>query len=153
MSSTLSDDQMTISETKTDDTSVCVICLEDLNHHVINYNCKHILHITCLLDYVKSQIEKKQDITCPICRNVECSVGSQHYETVRQMFGYTVSDNLSNTMDVDQATHGDYIISITESNTQNISAYNNRAYFKLLCGLLFVVSFFVTFIVVVKKVR
>ena len=70
-----------------DDTNVCVICLEELDDQVINYNCKHIIHTHCLLDYVKSQIKNKQDIICPICRNVECCVGSKHYETVKQLFG------------------------------------------------------------------
>ncbi len=149
---------------KEDDTNDCVICLEALDDKTINYNCGHILHIKCLLNYVKSQLENNQDITCPICRNVECFRGSKRYLDIRHMFGFEDTNeglNTYPTIGIEEARsrmREEYRIIITEhqqrfNNNMQGHKLNCYAYFKLLCGLISVVAFFVIFFVVMKIIR
>lgn len=68
---------------------LCVICLDDLQRDkTIHFHCKHVLHVKCCVEYVHSLFKKNADISCPICRCVECYSGSSHYNLMKRNFGY-----------------------------------------------------------------
>ena len=49
----------------------CSICLEDYkkNDKCVKINCQHIFHKKCLYDWFKKQIDKSENLNCPLCRN------------------------------------------------------------------------------------
>jgi hypothetical protein len=71
----------------------CVICLESLddpsNHDTISFHCGHDFHVSCTKKYILSLFEKKADISCPICRFVECYAHSPEYAKMKRIFGIT----------------------------------------------------------------
>ena len=48
----------------------CSICLENGTNTVLK--CGHIYHYKCMLEWVKVCITNKTDLTCPLCRGIEC---------------------------------------------------------------------------------
>jgi hypothetical protein len=49
----------------------CVICCDKLKKEQAGkFLCGHIMHITCIKKYLKSKIESRENITCPICRQI-----------------------------------------------------------------------------------
>lgn len=70
-------------------TSICVICLEDYSDDAktMNYNCGHTMHIDCTHEWVCSQFKRNVDITCPICRFVQCHVNSHYYRRLKRELG------------------------------------------------------------------
>lgn len=73
----------------TSDTSICVICLEEYGDDAktMNYNCGHTMHVDCTYEWVCSQFKKNVDITCPVCRFVQCHVNSQYYRRLKRDLG------------------------------------------------------------------
>lgn len=65
----------------------CPICIEsmDMTADDIAYlPCLHVLHNTCLMEYMKSKIEQEADISCPLCRVVHYTNGTQDYAFMKQ---------------------------------------------------------------------
>lgn len=94
----------------TDNQNDCVICLEQIDNDSLNdeskvttFNCGHILHYECTYQYVLDLFHKDVDITCPICRNVECASTSTIYIETQNKLGiktnrhHTVSFDIENT--------------------------------------------------------
>ena len=50
----------------------CVFCLEDMNDEseTMILECKHKMHTSCFMEYVKYNMNKQSDIICPLCRDV-----------------------------------------------------------------------------------
>jgi hypothetical protein len=72
-----------------DDENACVICLEDLDDiQSIHFHCGHIFHIHCILEWIYSLFQKNADISCPICRSVECHSRSPYYNVLKVLVGY-----------------------------------------------------------------
>lgn len=73
-----------------DDENVCVICLESLDDkQSIHFHCGHIFHLHCILEWIYNLFEKNADISCPICRYVECHARSPYYNIMKNAVGYT----------------------------------------------------------------
>lgn len=71
------------------DENACVICLENLNdEQSIRFHCGHIFHIHCILEWIYSLFVRNADISCPICRSIECHSGSQYYNIMKRAIGY-----------------------------------------------------------------
>lgn len=74
--------------TNTDDDNICVICLEDLNKgEPIHFHCGHVFHVYCIFDWTCSLFQKNADISCPVCRNVECHHHAPNYIELRRIVG------------------------------------------------------------------
>lgn len=69
-----------------DDTdNICVICLEDYGKgEPIHFSCGHIFHIHCIFDWMTSLFRNNSDISCPICRSIECKSNSHLYVQLRR---------------------------------------------------------------------
>lgn len=80
-----------------DDTEhICVICLEDYDKgEPMHFRCGHIFHINCILDWITSLFRNNADISCPICRSIECKSNSPLYVQLRRaIFPYEQTYNL-----------------------------------------------------------
>lgn len=73
----------------------CVICLEPIDDELVHdetkvthFSCGHILHYECTSKYVLDLFHKDVDITCPICRNVECASTSTVYIETQNNLGF-----------------------------------------------------------------
>lgn len=77
------------SSVQANDASVCVICLENYSEDTgtMNFNCGHILHIDCTHEWVCTQFKRNVDITCPVCRFVQCHVKSPYYRRLKHDLG------------------------------------------------------------------
>ena len=47
----------------------CSICLEPLikDTCMYSYNCSHIFHFNCLMNFLQNKKDKNQELYCPIC--------------------------------------------------------------------------------------
>lgn len=74
----------------------CVICLEEYepDAKTMNYHCGHIMHMHCTYEWVCSQFRMNVDITCPVCRFVQCHVNSPYYRRLKQELGITTVNDL-----------------------------------------------------------
>lgn len=71
------------------DEHICVICLENFDEgEPIYFHCGHIFHIHCILDWIVSLFQKNTDISCPICRSIECYSNSPHYRVLKRLVGF-----------------------------------------------------------------
>lgn len=93
-----------VDETRThnDDTSICVICLEEHGDdaRTMNFHCGHIMHIDCTYEWVCSQFKRNVDITCPVCRFVQCHVNSPYYRRLKRELGI-VTEQLPSIISLD----------------------------------------------------
>lgn len=47
----------------------CPICIHNVTNNILNTECNHIYHKSCLLDYITYNIFKSNnDIQCPMCK-------------------------------------------------------------------------------------
>jgi Ring finger domain len=68
-----------------DSDDICVICLEDYDKgEPIHFRCGHVFHIHCVLDWTTSLFRNNADISCPICRSIECRSNSPIYIQLRR---------------------------------------------------------------------
>lgn len=71
------------------DENACVICLEKLDDDKsIRFHCGHIFHIRCILEWTYSLFAKNTDISCPVCRHIECHLHSSSYNEIKRALGY-----------------------------------------------------------------
>lgn len=62
--------------------SQCVFCLDDMDDERLTImldGCKHRMHTSCFMDYIKHNINKQDDIVCPICRHVVINMPTRTY--------------------------------------------------------------------------
>lgn len=85
---------------------VCVICLDPIDEDKVNdkaqvtkFKCKHMLHQGCTYKYVLDLFHKHVDISCPICRNVECTTTSSIYKETKQQLG--IKSNMRHGVDIE----------------------------------------------------
>ncbi len=72
-----------------DNEDICVICLENFDAgEPMYFHCGHIFHIHCILDWIVSLFQKNADISCPICRSIECYSNSPHYRVLKRVVGF-----------------------------------------------------------------
>lgn len=73
----------------------CVICLDEYepDAKTMNFNCGHIMHIDCTYEWVCSQFRRNTDITCPVCRFVQCHVNSPYYKRLKRELGITTEQS------------------------------------------------------------
>lgn len=86
-----------------EESNACVICLDILSETSLNdnnitskFSCGHIFHRTCTYDYVLNLVNNGKDISCPICRNIECCADSSIYRDTRNNLERVLFDNMSN---------------------------------------------------------
>lgn len=75
-----------------DDTGCCAVCLEAYDSEAsstMNYLCGHVFHIECTREWVCTQFKSNVDLTCPICRFVQCHVRSPYYRRLKREMGIT----------------------------------------------------------------
>lgn len=98
-----------------DNSGVCAVCLEayETAFSTMNYHCGHVFHIECTREWVCTQFKSNVDLTCPICRFVQCHARSPYYRRLRREMGvvpettaFTVT--VSDGGDIEQA-HNVYI--------------------------------------------
>ena len=68
--------------------SQCVFCLDDMNDErltIMLNGCKHRMHTSCFMDYVKYNINKQDNIVCPICRHVVINMPIRQYHIAPPM--------------------------------------------------------------------
>lgn len=132
------------------DENLCVICLEDLDKgEPIHFHCGHIFHIHCILDWIVSLFQKNADISCPICRYVECYSDSPHYRVLKTVIGFNDRDYdnnhmINNNREVQRRLENNHQIIYTnqrvyQDNQQQYEDGLNRMFFtfiKLICILL-----------------
>lgn len=104
--------------TRTDDDNICVICLEDLNKgEPIHFHCGHVFHIHCIFDWTCRLFHKNVDISCPICRNIECHHQAPNYIELRRIVGLS-EDTLIRNNEVQVRVHDNQTILYHDSQEQ-----------------------------------
>lgn len=70
--------------------TICSICLEDLEDQTTTLKCQHVLHTACFLDVVKTSIQTKDRlgvdtiVLCPLCRALVLGVPNNSMQTSLQ---------------------------------------------------------------------
>lgn len=128
--------------------NICVICLEDLEKgEPIHFHCGHIFHIHCILDWIVSLFQKNADISCPICRSIECYSDTSHYRVLKRVVGFRDHQYQRNPMivtndEVQRRLEDNFMYSnqrVYQDNQQHYEDGLNRMFFtfiKCLCILL-----------------
>lgn len=84
----ISEDVNVVLTIEDDADDICVICLEDYEDdgkgEPIHFSCGHIFHIHCIFDWMASLFRNNSDISCPICRSIECKSNSPLYVQLRR---------------------------------------------------------------------
>lgn len=106
-----------------DDGSACVICLEHLDEEQsLHFHCGHVFHLHCILAWMYSLFDKNVDISCPICRSIECYSNTPYYNVMKVLVGYNEQHN--NNVEV----HGRHYIQQDNSNV-NVLSSQQRIYY------------------------
>jgi Ring finger domain len=117
-----------------DDTNdICVICLEDYEDdgkgEPIHFSCGHIFHIHCIFDWMTSLFRNNSDISCPICRSIECKSNSPLYVQLRRsIFPIEQSYNFVGIRnnEVQRRVHEDIPQRVSEDSEQQQPQQNNQ---------------------------
>jgi hypothetical protein len=66
----------------------CSICCEEMDmsneHSIYRTMCNHQYHTTCMIKYAVTKFSKMQNLTCPLCRSIECNKHDANYYDIRQ---------------------------------------------------------------------
>ena len=54
--------------------------------------CLHVLHNTCLMEYIKSKVDGDADVSCPLCREVHYRRQTQDYAFMKRVVYQTRDD-------------------------------------------------------------
>lgn len=104
-----------------DDENMCVICLESFNdERLIHFHCGHIFHLHCILEWIYSLFDKNTDISCPVCRSIECYSNSPYYNVMKVLVGYNQPAQHRYSTEVQQRVYNDSI------DTQQRIHHNNQ---------------------------
>lgn len=125
-----------------DDENACVICLENLDdEQSIHFHCGHIFHVHCILEWIYSLFEKNADISCPICRSIECHSRSPYYNVMKIAVGYTQPTQHSFNIEVQRRLHNNNVD--IPSSQQIIDEGLRKGFFRFMtCVSLLILTFF-----------
>jgi hypothetical protein len=66
----------------------CSICCEAMDmsneHSIYRTKCNHLYHTDCIIKYAVIKFTKMQNLTCPLCRSIECNKNDESYHDIRQ---------------------------------------------------------------------
>ena len=143
-----------------DDENSCVICLEGLDkERSIHFRCGHIFHIQCILEWIYNLFEKNTDISCPVCRSIECHSTSPYYNIMKRAVGYNGQQynynievqqrHHNNNIDISSSQHRMY-----QNNQRIIDEGLRKGFFRfMMCFTVIMVGFFCFLIYAVKTKR
>jgi hypothetical protein len=107
------------------DENTCVICLEDLDDEhprSIHFQCGHVFHLHCILTWIYNLYDKNADISCPVCRSIECHSTSSYYNVMKSLVGYNQQE-CNNNVEVHTRQHTNIV---RVSSDENLELYDAR---------------------------
>jgi len=139
-------------EGENDDTGVCAVCMEtyDSEASIMNYHCGHFFHVDCTREWVCTQFKNNVDLTCPVCRFVQCHTRSPYYRRLRREMGVVIETNQQtiNAFNVEQA-HSIYIQQARQQQQRFIQNQRRPSQFAqhilgfVMCGIMVLLTVFV----------
>lgn len=142
-----------------DDDNACVICLESLDEEQsIHFHCEHVFHIHCILEWIYSLFDKNVDISCPVCRSIECKASSPYYNVLKVYVGY--NQPIKHSYSIEAQTRLQNNVVDTQSSQQRIYQSNQQAtdeglrkgFFRfMMCFTFLMVCFFCFLIYSIKR--
>jgi hypothetical protein len=79
------DEDMNNNDTSAIECSICCEVMDMSNEDSIyRTKCNHLYHANCIIQYAVTKFSKMQNLTCPLCRSIECNKNDESYHDIRQ---------------------------------------------------------------------
>lgn len=144
-----------------DDENGCVICLETLDdNQSINFHCGHTFHLHCILEWIYNLFDKNADISCPVCRYIECNSSSPYYNVMKILVGYNQTTQHNYRIEVQRRFHNNNVDAasshqrVYQNNQQIIEDGLSKGFLRfMMCFAFIMICFFCFLIYTFKKER